>query len=385
MAVAPRSRYPNNLGFGRMAGGRTLVEMASERARRRCLEQVAELTQRPADPFTLRFRIVELLRQVVGFDRWCWPVCDPGSGLGTTAVGEHNYWPLLQRLLLLDQRLDAPDALPILAAARARGEHDVGLRFLDVLGPTGIGDELRVPLRDKHGLWGCLDLMRSSDDPPFTAEDCHLLDALVPALAAVTRRSTAMGASGTGAPPPPAGVLVLDADLDVRASTAGARAWLAQLVPPSLPFAELAASGVVFNVASRVLARAAAPNTTSAPDANLPARARVRASTGAWAIVEADALDPLDKTVAVTIRSAAASEILDLRLLAHDLSARERELVSLLLGGNDTRSLSERMFLSPHTVQDHLKSIFEKTGVRTRKELVATLASTGAIDPTLDG
>jgi DNA-binding CsgD family transcriptional regulator len=377
MTTAPRGRYPNNLGFGNSAAGLRLVAMASERARRRCREQVVELVQRPADPFILRFRIVELLRPVVGFDRWCWPVCDPGSGLGTTAVGDHDYWPALPRLLLLDQRLDAPDTLAMLVGASARDGQDVGLRFLDVLGPTGIGDELRVPLRDKHGLWGCLDLMRSSDDQPFTDEDRDLLDALVPALAAVTRRSTAVSASGGGAPPPPAGVLVLDADLDVRASTAGARAWLGQLVPPNLPFAELAAFGVVFNVASRVLARPTAAGLGGHPT-RLPARARVRSMTGAWAVVEADALDPLERTVAVTIRPAAATEILDLRFHAYDLTVRERELVSLLLDGSDTRTVSERLFLSPHTVQDHLKSIFEKTGVRTRKELVAALANTDA-------
>lgn len=364
---------PTTWGFSIRTSGRKLAGMASERARRRCRQQVLQLTESSGDPFVSRFRIIEVLRPVVGFDRWCWPACDPGSGLGTTAVGDHDYWPALPRLLLLDQRLDAPDTLPMLARAHAREGRDAGLRFLDVLKPIGIGDELRVPLRDKHGLWGCLDLMRSSDDPRFTEEDRDLLDELAPALAAVTRRSTAALAEASGAPPP-AGVLVLDADLDVRASTAGARAWLAQFVPPNLPFADLAASGVVFNVASRVLARAGSRSPTGAADAHLPARARVRAITGAWAVVEADALDPLDRTVAVTIRAAAPSEILDLRFLAYDLTARERELVSLLLGGSDTRSLSERLFLSPHTVQDHLKSIFDKTGVRTRKELVATLA-----------
>src|SRR5581483_1974315 len=133
------------------------------------------------------------------------------------------------------------------------------------------------------------------------------------------------------------------------------------------------ALGVVFNVASRVLARDTGVTTAIAPDTQLPARARVRAATGIWAIVEADALDPLDRTVAVTIRPAAAADILDLRLLAHDLTTRERELVTLLLSGSDTRTVSEQLYLSPHTIQDHLKSIFEKTGARTRKELVATL------------
>jgi DNA-binding CsgD family transcriptional regulator len=256
------------------------------------------------------------------------------------------------------------------------------LRFLDVLEPVGVGDELRVPLRDQHGLWGCLDLMRSSDDRPFAEEDGALLDSLAPALAAVTRRSTAAALGDGGpAPVPAAGVLVLDADLAVRASTAGAREWLRQLVPPTFPYADLAASAVVFNVASRVLARSAAEAPGSGRDGHLAARVRVRAITGAWAVVEADALDPLDRTVAVTIRAAAAAEILDLRFLAYDLTARERQLVGLVLDGSDTRTVSERLFLSPYTVQDHLKSIFEKMGVRTRKELVAQLATTGAATP----
>lgn len=319
------------------------------------------------DPVALRLEMVELLRPVVGFDRWCWPVCDPASGLATTALGEHDYWAVLPRLLLLDQRLDADDALPALAAPRATGRRNPGLRFTDVLGPVGIGDELRVPLRDRHGLWGCLDLMRSSDDPPFSEDDVALLHSLSEALARVTRRGSAVG----GASPPSAlsaGVLVLDAELDVRAATPSARAWLGELAPPGMPFADMAAAAVVYNLAARVFARGAAGR------AQEPASARVRSITGSWAVVEADDLDPFEQTVAVTIRPAFAAEILDLRLLAFDLTAREREVVALLVDGNDTRTVSDRLFLSPHTIQDHLKSIFVKTGARTRKELVATLA-----------
>lgn len=341
--------------------------MATDVARRRCLQRVVALSGDAGDPIALRLEMVEALRPVVGFDRWCWPVCDPASGLATTALGEHDYWSVLPRLLLLDQRLDAADALPALAAPRAGGGRDRGLRFTDVLGPVGIGDELRVPLRDRHGLWGCLDVMRSTDDAPFADEDVALMAAVSGALASVTRRGSAIG----GPAPPialPAGVLVLDAELDVRASTPGARAWLGQLAPPGMPFAEMAASAVVYNLAARVIARAA---TGSAPE---PVSARVRSVTGSWAVVEADSLDPFERTVAVTIRPASAAEILDLRLLAFDLTARERQVVALILDGNDTRAVSERLFLSPHTVQDHLKSIFAKTGARTRKELVAALA-----------
>jgi len=77
--------------------------MTSERTRRRCRDRILELAYKPADAFRLRFEIIELLRPVVGFERWCWPACDPASGLATTAVGDHDYWQALPRLLLLDQ------------------------------------------------------------------------------------------------------------------------------------------------------------------------------------------------------------------------------------------------------------------------------------------
>ena len=156
---------------------------------------------------------------------------------------------------------------------------------------------------------------------------------------------------------------MLDADLDVRAATPAAVAWLEHFLPPHHPYAELAARAVVCNVASRVLASKSA------------ARVRVRSTAGPWAVVEGERLDPLENTVAVTIRPAAAREVLDLRLLAHDLTRREREIVVAVLDGCDTRAVAERLFLSPHTVQDHLKAIFAKVGVHTRKELVASLAT----------
>ncbi len=34
---------------------------------------------------------------------------------------------------------------------------------------------------------------------------------------------------------------------------------------------------------------------------------------------------------------------------------------------------AQRLEISPHTVNDHMKAIFEKTGARTRGELSATL------------
>jgi Bacterial regulatory proteins, luxR family len=53
----------------------------------------------------------------------------------------------------------------------------------------------------------------------------------------------------------------------------------------------------------------------------------------------------------------------------YGLSAREREIATLIAAGLSTKALANRLYLSPWTVQDHLKSIFEKTGTHSRRAL----------------
>ncbi|GAA1035238.1 hypothetical protein GCM10009557_42350 [Virgisporangium ochraceum] len=83
-----------------------------------------------------------------------------------------------------------------------------------------------------------------------------------------------------------------------------------------------------------------------------------------------------DAQIAVTIEESTATERTAVFARACGLGVRERELLHHLSTGADTRTVAARMFLSGNTVQDHLKSIFDKTGTRSRRALLSRVLGT---------
>jgi DNA-binding CsgD family transcriptional regulator len=104
-------------------------------------------------------------------------------------------------------------------------------------------------------------------------------------------------------------------------------------------------------------------------------RARIRDARGQWALMQASTLigGGDDDQIAVTIDPMAGDQLTGILLTAYGLSPREREVCREVLAGHPTSYIAQHLYVTPNTVQDHLKSVFSKMGVRSRGELVARL------------
>jgi DNA-binding CsgD family transcriptional regulator len=237
-------------------------------------------------------------------------------------------------------------------------------RWDEVLRTIGIGDEAVVACRDPFGCWGWIKAYRDAGDRPFDDGDLELLASAGASLSPALRRGFTAAAPSTTHEPSVPGVIVLNPDLSVASRTAGARAWIDALAPAGL----FAAWGI--------LPATIYPAATRARDGRAEARALERGMDGRWVVIEAAPLEgDAAAQIAVTLRAAAPAETFGLLCRAYALTRREREVVAALVAGLNTRAVTDRLVISRHTVQDHLKSVFQKVGVRSRRELLATFSA----------
>ncbi len=103
-------------------------------------------------------------------------------------------------------------------------------------------------------------------------------------------------------------------------------------------------------------------------------RMRVRTRSGRWAVLHASWLNaPANKALSVIIEEAVPAQVAPLIMAAYGLTDRERTISALVCQGLPTRQIASQLHLTTDTVQDHLKSVFERTSVHSRGELVALI------------
>jgi DNA-binding CsgD family transcriptional regulator len=328
--------------------------------------------------------MTRLLERAVPFDGVGLLTFDPATLLPTGEVVDARLgvsdcvasetWPRF-----IEIELREPDFNKFHALARQRrraaslsdatqGDLHQSVRYRELCRSIGFDDEVRVVCSDSTGTWGALTLARESGRPSFKASEVSFLGALAPLLAEGLRRAAILGHAAAG-DLRATGVVVLSPDNSVDTATPGAERMLADLAADT-PGADLPIS--VLSVAA--LARRIASDYRNELGSDTFARARVRTAQGNWLTVRGSVLgDGPDSSVAVLIEESQPAELAPLIADAYGLTDRERRVTQLVALGFSTKDIGQRLHLSAYTVQDHLKSIFDKTGAGSRGELVARL------------
>jgi DNA-binding CsgD family transcriptional regulator len=229
----------------------------------------------------------------------------------------------------------------------------------------GGDQELLARLRTTQGeTWGVLGVYREPGAPMFGDADKAFVRALSPHLARGARTAILVGEATDPDSPDGPCLLILDEDGRIDSATGGVDRWLEDLPDGDPARGRLPSS--VLSVAGKVLARAGGGGDV--------AFARVLARSGTWVLLHGAMLaDGRQRRVAVILEPAHPARIYPLLMSAYQLTERERAVTKLVLQGASTSQIAAELVVSPHTVQQHLKNVFAKTGVNSRRDLVARI------------
>jgi DNA-binding CsgD family transcriptional regulator len=352
-----------------------MQRQSAERVRR----EIIRLCHAGLDSRTLRLELIKRLRKVIPIDVFFFTTADPATLLFTGAVVdeilERATPQFLQNEFLQDDVNKfswlARSATPIGGLIQAtRSELEQSPRYRDILAPMALGDELRAALITGGTCWGFLCLHRDRSSPHFTTAEAAFLGRLTSHIAEGLRTALLLKSPARSHVPDEPGLLLLTEDLSVVAITPAASRWLVEVAEADWPRKQALPSAV-----SAVVARLQAIEQGMDAEGTLMPRVRLRTVSGHWLVLHASRLSgpSVPGPIAVIFEVARPAEIAPLIAQAYDLSRREGEIMQGVLRGWSTAEIANAFYISSDTVQDHLKAIFEKVGVRSRRELVGQL------------
>lgn len=331
------------------------------------------LGRRELDPYALRVAAMERIERAVPLDGWCFPTADPETLVTTTHATrdiDRALSPGIYRAEYRGQDFGRHEQLarqrsPVTVMSVATdGDVLQSQRFRDVLAPMGVIDELRGAAKDGEATWGFVHLFRRDGKRPFSADEADVVARVSRTLGALLRDAML----GPAAHIVPAGempsFLLLDTVGRPLDGTPNARAWIEALREREHEHAPI--PDVLLTLAIKA---------DLAPD-GAGARARVRGDDGRWYVLHAQRTER--DAIVVLGQPATADDLLPLRLAGLGLTPGEKRVTERVLSGRSTKEIAADLVISPHTVQDRLKAIFDKAGVRSRRDLVARLTGMSA-------
>jgi DNA-binding CsgD family transcriptional regulator len=349
--------------------------MGANTTKDRARADLARLAAARLDNDGFRWEAASILRRAIGFDGWCWLLTDPGvrlptRDLGENAIGGQSIRDFARRHPERGgtpwQRTNGPVTV---TSTLTDGDLAVDPAWRETLGPAGVGDYMSADLVADGTCWAQLHLHRVAAGGFFSADDAGFLAEVAPMLGRRLRDGLRTHPADDGDDPAEPGTFVVDEDLSVLAATPAAWDWVGRLGLASASDAE-PLPGFFYSVATRVvLSRARGIE----PPAS--AQARVQAADGRWALVRVDPLVGEAGGYVITVEAARSEVMTPLLMRAWALTAREREVAALVIDGLSSEEIAQALFISQHTVRDHVKALFAKVGVSRRHDLAAALAA----------
>ncbi|MGC7096356.1 helix-turn-helix transcriptional regulator [Amycolatopsis lurida] len=305
---------------------------------------------------------------LVPHDGYVIVVLDPVTGAGCL-VDRHNWYsPGLRHRLELQMFHDgAPDlsgwlftrSQPIELAGPEFFEEPRYAHLHDAMRNEGYGQELRIALRHRGVAVGWLALSRQRGSKPFSDSDLVRAKQLAAPLTDALRRFFSAKPLRPGRCPLPPGIVIVDQHHQVVDATPAGRAWLSTSVRP--PGSQLPHD--LLNIT--LIARRPGPRAVS----------RVPTPDG-WLCLRAEPLgDSRTGNVVVTLAAAPVDALLPALYYWYGITPGEQSVLERALRGLPAKQIASGLGLSPHTVHDHFKSIYRKTGVAGRDELMAGLSA----------
>jgi DNA-binding CsgD family transcriptional regulator len=344
-------------------------------ARDRAAERLDRLTTRALDAAVFFREAQQALLPAIGpVAAAIWHTVDPDSLLMTGSV-EHDGPPQPEEVLRWEYL--EHDVLKVVDVARSPrgiqtlaemtgGRPSRSALYRRFLRPYALEHVVHLALRAAPGAptWGSLVLVRAASQEGFTSDEVRFLEAMAPKLALGAKRSLLVGAASDPDLPDAPGLVVVAADGATESLSPGVERWLDQLP------GDRREAGLLPDVVLAVAARALRTFEGDARPGEV-AMARTLTRSGRWVVLHGAAMAGDGRPrAAVIVEPAHPAHISALLMDAYGLTSREQQVTRLVLQGDSTAQIAASLVISAHTVQQHLKNIFEKTGVRSRRDLV---------------
>jgi DNA-binding CsgD family transcriptional regulator len=340
------------------------------------IDRIAALAGQPTDLVSLWHGATDVIAKFVPhYVTPCWYTVDPASLLITSHIQEGLPEFPAEWLAGEYYNEDVNQINDVLRSAsglstlhEAAGGDPSGTKRWQRNMIMGGDQELLIRLRSKSGpVWGVLGLYREPDRPLFSESEKSFLQAAAPHLADGARRALLIGEATDPEDLDAPGLLIITERWEVESATPGVSRWMSELPDGDWNSGQIPSA--VLAVAAQALRSADGRNRSGEV-----AVARVLSRSGIWMVLHGAGLTSgVSRRVAVIVEPAHPARIYPLLMSAYGLTAREQDITRLILQGGSTVDIALELSVSVHTVQEHLKSVFDKTGVRSRRDLVAKI------------